>query len=126
MESGWLQVASAASQPVASWLAVSLLAVTALGALAIVVSVRASRRIAAAVAATAWMAAAMSSWTVIGSAVAFIVPWALAVALTVFWLVDRGIPGNRRRPAWFKVFGFGLLLLAVACLILIVPLLRPS
>jgi hypothetical protein len=28
---------------------------------------------------------------------------ALAVVLLVFWLFDRGIPGNRARPWWLKV-----------------------
>jgi len=26
-----------------------------------------------------------------------------AVLLLIFWLFDRGIPGNRRRPTWLKV-----------------------
>lgn len=30
---------------------------------------------------------------------------AFAVLLTVFWLFDRGVPGNRSRPLWLRLFG---------------------
>lgn len=36
----------------------------------------------------------------------------LAVTLLVFWLFDRGIPGNRRRPLWLT--GLGILVIVVA------------
>ncbi len=38
---------------------------------------------------------------------------ALAVALLVFWLFDRGIPGNRGRPWWLKGLAVVVILVAV-------------
>jgi hypothetical protein len=38
---------------------------------------------------------------------------ALAVVLLVFWLFDRGIPGNRGRPWWLKGLAVVLILVAV-------------
>ena len=35
----------------------------------------------------------------------------------VFWLIDRGIPGNRARPLWLQTFGFGTVVLAAAELV---------
>lgn len=43
-----------------------------------------------------------------------IIVLALMVLTVVLWLFDRGIPGNRRRPAWLVVLA--VLLVAVALL----------
>lgn len=37
----------------------------------------------------------------------------LALGLAAFWLVDRGIPGNRSRPWWLRVAAVALIGLAV-------------
>lgn len=37
----------------------------------------------------------------------------LAVAVTVLWLVDRGIPGNRRRPLWVRAWAVATVVAAV-------------
>jgi len=116
----WTQVTGAVSQPVATWISVGLLALTAVGAVVIVLSARASRRMAAAVAGIAWAAAVMSWWTVRAVEGDVLVCGALALAVTAFWLVDRGIPGNRRRPLWFKVFAVAMVLLAVVSLVIAV------
>ena len=42
---------------------------------------------------------------------------ALFVTLLVFWLFDRGIPGNRPRPVWMRLFAVllvGVAILAIA------------
>jgi cell division protein FtsW (lipid II flippase) len=39
---------------------------------------------------------------------------ALAVIVLIFWLFDRGIPGNRRRPWWLVVLAVVLVVIAVA------------
>jgi hypothetical protein len=36
----------------------------------------------------------------------------LAAGVTGFWLVDRGIPGNRRRPWWVKIGAVVLVVIA--------------
>ena len=41
----------------------------------------------------------------------------LAAAVTGFWLVDRGIPGNRRRPWWVKIGAVVLVGVAVMAII---------
>lgn len=45
---------------------------------------------------------------------------ALAVALTVFWLFDRGVPGNRSRPLWLTGLGLVVLILAVVATVVVV------
>jgi len=35
------------------------------------------------------------------------------VVLTVFWLFARGVPLNRNRPVWLKVFGVVLILISI-------------
>jgi hypothetical protein len=37
----------------------------------------------------------------------------LALGLIGFWLVDRGIPGNRSRPWWLRVAAVALIVMAV-------------
>jgi hypothetical protein len=37
----------------------------------------------------------------------------LALGLIGFWLVDRGIPGNRSRPWWLRVAAVALIVIAV-------------
>lgn len=44
----------------------------------------------------------------------------LAVALIVFWLFDRGVPGNRRRPLWLTGLGIAVVAVAVLSTILVV------
>ncbi len=39
---------------------------------------------------------------------------AFALAILVFWLFDRGIPGNRTRPWWLKCLAIAVMLIAVA------------
>lgn len=36
-----------------------------------------------------------------------------ALLLLVFWLFDRGVPGNRRRPTWLKVFAVAVVVAAL-------------
>ena len=43
-----------------------------------------------------------------------------AVLLTVFWLFDRGVPGNRVRPVWLKLLAVVVVAAAVACTYLVV------
>lgn len=38
----------------------------------------------------------------------------LAFAVLGFWLIDRGIPGNRQRPAWVRAYAVLLIGIAVA------------
>jgi TctA family transporter len=36
-----------------------------------------------------------------------------AALLLIFWLFDRGVPGNRRRPAWLRFLAVALVVAAV-------------
>ena len=117
MEPEWLQVTEAVSRSVPSSLALVVLVLAAIGSMAIVVSVKASRRLSALVALVAWLSV-LSAWGTQVARWTSIVATGLAVAATAFWLVDRGIPGNRRRPKWFKAYAVGLLLLAIATTVL--------
>lgn len=36
-----------------------------------------------------------------------------ALLLLVFWLFDRGVPGNRRRPAWLRIMAVAVVVAAV-------------
>jgi Mn2+/Fe2+ NRAMP family transporter len=36
-----------------------------------------------------------------------------ALLLLIFWLFDRGVPGNRRRPTWLKVLAVAVVIAAV-------------
>ena len=38
---------------------------------------------------------------------------AFLLLLVVFWLIARGVPLNRNRPLWLKVFGAALILAAI-------------
>jgi hypothetical protein len=108
---------------------VVLLPLAALGAIWMTVSRRASRRFAAMIVPISWIGvgacliAEDSGWALPGgvgpvhasladslSTFALI----LAASITGFWLVDRGIPGNRHRPPWFIGAGICLDLLALA------------
>ena len=40
--------------------------------------------------------------------------------LTIFWLIARGVPLNRNRPLWLKVYGAVLIVAAIAISYLIV------
>ncbi len=42
------------------------------------------------------------------------VPTVFVAVVILFWLVDRGIPGNRQRPMWVRVGAIVLVLLAIA------------
>ncbi|CAB5005487.1 unannotated protein [freshwater metagenome] len=42
-----------------------------------------------------------------------LIAFAFFVVLLVFWLVDRGIPGNRHRPVWLRFLAVLLIMLAV-------------
>lgn len=41
---------------------------------------------------------------------------ALFVAMLVFWLFDRGIPGNRPRPVWMRLFAVVLVGIAIVAI----------
>lgn len=43
-----------------------------------------------------------------------------AVLLTVFWLFDRGVPGNRARPLWLKALAVVVVIAAIGCTYLVV------
>lgn len=45
---------------------------------------------------------------------------AFAVLLTVFWLIDRGVPGNRSRPVWLSLLGILVILAAGTSTFLVV------
>lgn len=110
--------------------AVVLVPLTAIGAVLMALWPRFSRRFGVLVVIVGLVAAA-SSWLarVSGGTLAESVgvtqehsewghrmPVAAAVlgALTlVFWLVDRGIPGNRRRPWWLIIMAVVLVLIAI-------------
>lgn len=109
---------------------VVLLPLAAAGAIWMTVSRRASRRFAPVIVPIAWagfvacLLAEDSGWAraqQVGLpqghvAMADSLPTLallLAASITGFWLVDRGIPGNRRRPVWFVGAGICLDLLAV-------------
>ncbi len=36
-----------------------------------------------------------------------------ALLLVIFWLFDRGVPGNRRRPIWLRVLAVAVVVAAV-------------
>lgn len=38
----------------------------------------------------------------------------LAALLLVFWLFDRGVPGNRRRPTWLRILAVAVVVAAIA------------
>lgn len=42
---------------------------------------------------------------------------ALFLALFVFWLFDRGIPGNRPRPVWIRLFAVVLVGIAILAIV---------
>ena len=70
-----------------------------------------ARRLGAATVAVAWLALVVEflgvgSWRSIALA--------QAVGISAFWLVDRGIPGNRPRPGWLWVLGGVVVILAIA------------
>lgn len=117
VETGWLQASAADVRTLPMSLALAMLLLAAVGTMAVIVSVRASRRISAVVALIAWLAA-LSAWATAVTTGMAMVATGLALAVTAFWLVDRGIPGNRRRPAWFKAYAISLLLLALTSLVL--------
>ena len=117
VEIGWLQASAADVRTLPMSLALAMLLLAAVGTIAVIVSVRASRRISAVVALIAWLAA-LSAWATAVTTGMAMVATGLALAVTAFWLVDRGIPGNRRRPAWFKAYAISLLLLALTSLVL--------
>lgn len=50
---------------------------------------------------------------------AVVAPAALVLATTGFWLVDRGIPGNRPRPLWVRIFALLLAAVALAAIMLL-------
>lgn len=115
--------------------AVVLVPLTALGAVLMAVSARFSRRFGVLVVIVGVLGA-VTSWIarVSGGTLAQSVPvtaehseWghrmpqaaiALGVLTLVFWLFDRGIPGNRRRPWWLIVLAVVLVVVAVITLLM--------
>ena len=49
---------------------------------------------------------------------------ALLIAATGFWLFDRGVPGNRPRPGWLRVWAVLLVVIAIAVLTLTLAAVR--
>lgn len=43
-----------------------------------------------------------------------------AVVMTVFWLFDRGVPGNRPRPWWLRLLAGALLVVSVIAIVMAV------
>lgn len=117
MEIGWLQATAADTPTLSMRLALAMLLLASIGAVAIIASVRLSRRLSPVVTLIAWLAG-LIAWATQVTGSMPIVATGLALAVTAFWLVDRGIPGNRRRPAWFRAYALGLLLLALASAVL--------
>ena len=39
-----------------------------------------------------------------------------ALLLIIFWLFDRGIPGNRRRPMWLRILAVAVVIAAILAL----------
>jgi hypothetical protein len=117
VEIGWLQATAADTPTLSMRLALAMLLLASIGAVAIIASVRLSRRLSPVVTLIAWLAGLIAWATQVPGSMP-IVASGLALAVTAFWLVDRGIPGNRRRPAWFRAYALGLLLLALASAVL--------
>lgn len=110
--------------------AVVLVPLTAVGAILMAVFPRFSRRFGVLVVIVGGIGA-LSAWLarVTGGTLAQSVPvtaehseWghrmpqvaiALGVLTLVFWLFDRGIPGNRRRPWWLIVLGVVLVVVSL-------------
>jgi len=108
---------------------VVLLPLASVGAVLVALLPRFSRRFAVLVVITAWVAVPLA-FLAKGSGEQFaervglpqphaelgdVLPFfavALAVVLLVFWLFDRGIPGNRRRPWWLKALAAVLIVVA--------------
>jgi len=95
-----------------------LQALAGLGIVVIVIWVRLSRRWAPTVVIASWLAF-VGTWWLMSSGDAAMATGLLAVGATGFWLIDRGIPGNRRRPTWFKLYATCLVGLAVLSLVLV-------
>ncbi len=110
--------------------AVVLLPLVSIGAILVALLPRFSRRFAVLVVVIAWVAVpaaflAEGSGEQLAERVGLPQPHAelgeslppfalaLAVALLVFWLFDRGIPGNRGRPWWLKGLAVVVILVAV-------------
>jgi len=94
----------------------------AVGAVLVALSRQTSRRFGGALALLAivsgglrW-AAAGPSWTAV----------ALVVGIGGFWLFDRGIPGNRPRPAWLRLAALLLVVVAAAVAMLTILGLRAT
>ena len=116
--------------PLAVHAAVVLVPLAALGALAMALSLRLSRRYGGLVVVTG-IAAFIASFIAkeAGEALALrvgqpgqhaqlgdVVPLLallLALGIAGFWLVDRGIPGNRSRPWWLRLAAVALIVIAV-------------
>ena len=116
--------------PLAVHAAVVLVPLAALGALAMALSPRLSRRYGGLVVVTG-IAAFIASFVAkeAGEALALrvgqpgqhaqlgdVVPLLallLALGIAAFWLVDRGIPGNRSRPWWLRLAAVALIVIAV-------------
>ena len=116
--------------PLAVHAAVVLVPLAALGALAMALSPRLSRRYGGLVVVTG-VAAFIASFVAkeAGEALALrvgqpgqhaqlgdVVPLLallLALGIAGFWLVDRGIPGNRSRPWWLRLAAVALIVIAM-------------
>lgn len=111
--------------------AIVLLPLASIGSIAMAASTAWSRRFGSLTVVVAWLALAAAvvaratgwqladevglpfSHATAGTAV-LVAAIVVALAATGFWLVDRGIPGNRRRPAWFRWCAVALVIACVA------------
>lgn len=123
--------------PLVVHLVVVLLPLTAIGAILSALWPSFARRYGALNAVVVWVAA-VSTWVAeqAGEALALRVgvptehllaaeplpPLAsvFAIVMTVFWLFDRGVPGNRRRPWWLRLLAVALVFVSVAVIVLTV------
>ena len=118
VDAWWAQVLGMQVHPWLDPLVLLLQVLVGLGIVAIVLRVRLSRRWAPMIVIASWLAF-VGTWWLMSSGDAAIANGLLAVAVTGFWLIDRGIPGNRRRPPWFKLYATCLVGLAVVSVTLV-------
>lgn len=137
MASGLEQLLGLPLHPLVVHAVVVLLPLTAIGAVLAAAWPSFSRRYGALLVVLVWIAT-VSSWVAgesgeqlareVGAPAAHVIaaeplpPFAFlfAVVMTAFWLFDRGVPGNRRRPWWLRLLAVALAVVAVIAIALTV------